>query len=440
MRQFSRHRTPVRDGQAIRRALLVIAIGVTAVFAFSISGAAGASTTAGAALTPQVHAPSAVDSTATAVPESGAAGSSCPAGPYGRSDGLCGPPPVYEPHCYITSTVASTYYEWIPIVLLNSPYLGSAYANFSTGSSSTLQVGFSFTVDDAGSVSDTLSLTTTQVNGVQISASNGQSVGYFGLEEFQVRTTSTELSSGAPDACKYSEVPVAVGDLVNEAIPIQSGGVISDINTPTTISAPNPSTGVTYSSVPFDLNFVGPNAPTEASCEGAASLTTTVTTSKVYSDQISLTAGSAGSISTTLSLSYTTSSTTGFTYKFQGGTAGIWYVDDLDGAGSGESFLWSSCTAPIVTVDGSTGPITVPNDSTLSISLSRGTDGGGFVCALAGQASPSGAVAFGPGEFSSTGTGTCSTVVYISPGTQTVYIGAQDLTTYAWSNWVEVTF
>ncbi len=231
-------------------------------------------------------------------------------------------------------------YLWTPVILLNSPYGGSA-----TGSSSqTVYGGFSVSSGGLSYSSSTSTLTADKV-----SASNGQSVGDFQLDQWTVYNAVDKtvlVTSGYGDPCTQpyvAKITQTTGDYSSGTL--LPAGSQNDNNVATSYTAQAYLNGywAYYNSVKFNIDYT--NSPSGSISTNGAGATYSVAQQYVTKYSFSISAGlstpvtGTGSVQETATVSwwFWTSYGTSYTYTFPSWYA-EWYYQDL---GAGNSGGWA---------------------------------------------------------------------------------------------------
>lgn len=211
--------------------------------------------------------------------------------------------------CVLGSAVASEQL-WTPIVLINSPYSGSAQGS----SSQTASTTFTFTSGPVNLKSSTSSTTTES-----LSVNNGAALGLFELDTWTVyRTYNAEGGGDAPCTQSYVAKITSRGTSYYDYT-LKESGSTSDENEPTTFSHDG------YSSVPFSNGYSAETGNIDTCSAPSGSVTTFQTqTTTLSSSSITLT---IDGYSTSGTATMTSSSTQTFTYNFPSG--GSWNYQTL---------------------------------------------------------------------------------------------------------------
>lgn len=219
---------------------------------------------------------------------------------------------------------------WTPIILLNSPYDGSASGSSST--TTTTQYAF-----HSGDVS--LQTSTSTTSSGQLGDNNGAASGYFELDEWAIYSTHNVVSGeNAPCTQSYVAEIVSKGlGILTE--PLMSSGSTSDSGEPTSLDSSPYNCPSGYCSITFSNGYSSETAPYYNCAPPSWSSTSTTTVTSV-----SVTVSISG-YATSGTMGETTSATNSFTYNFP--RVGTWYYQTLDGSyNSGAwafSYVGSSC-------------------------------------------------------------------------------------------------
>jgi hypothetical protein len=245
--------------------------------------------------------------------------------------GSAGIPPPHNNMC-VTDKVIGSVNLWTPIVMVNSPYLGSA-----TGSSSG-SVYSSFTITSGAVVFTSTSSTTTTAS---VSASNGQAVGQFELDTWTFYSVKNKLSyTNKPCTQTYvAKITARIGSYTG-AYELLSAGSTSQANEITSFTRDG------YKSIVFHNEYTRADGQISTCGTGDANYGVTQTTSTSLS--FSVTLGASTTALGTLGITSGSSTTQQFNYWFPG-NSGIWYYTNLRGASgpinSALAFSWASCGA-----------------------------------------------------------------------------------------------
>lgn len=249
--------------------------------------------------------------------------------------------------CQVGSEVASQWL-WDPIVVVNSPWKGSA-----TGSSAVqVSSGFSFNFDQSNYIED---YSSHQV-AANLSVSSGASAALFESDYWEVwhvynqSETAPFWSYYWPNACQASWVP----EITYESGFIQSYAVAppetATLNIPNQVQFLNPQLNIDEYSLTGLRNFdyFSNNDGGAGTCTGPA-WTATVTDSTTIAQSIGvtvdLTVGGVLSVSGGFSDFSSTTSTSAYSYSFPGYT-GTWLFDSLNAQSGGIlGFSYSSCSS-----------------------------------------------------------------------------------------------
>ncbi|MEM3637637.1 MAG: hypothetical protein QXX17_01255 [Conexivisphaerales archaeon] len=236
--------------------------------------------------------------------------------------------------CTLGNPIFTTQY-WTPIILLNSPYGGSA-----TGTSST-SVYAAFSIAGITSSSQS-SLANT------ISAQNGEAVGLFSLDNWTYYYGYNRLvpGEGKDQPCPG---PYVAKDTYhsNKVItyPLLPAGSQSDTNEITSFIAQDNQSGNYYPSITFSNGYTTNNDGYRNTCPGV-STSVQVSNTVIAEESFSISASYKGvqySTNGLIDFTVTTSSSQVYTYYFPG-YFGIWYFDSLTGAANGAlAFSYSHC-------------------------------------------------------------------------------------------------
>lgn len=157
--------------------------------------------------------------------------------------------PQWEQRCSIGSAIASQDL-WTPVILLNSPYGGSAVGQ----SSWSMYTKYSIS---AGPVTYTTS--TSSSLATKISASNGGAEGFFQLDQWTIYPATTiEVYSTdyANTPCTHSYIAQITGTTGDyTTYQLLPSGSTADYNEVSHFSAVLGSNGVSYNSVTFNNNY-----------------------------------------------------------------------------------------------------------------------------------------------------------------------------------------
>lgn len=209
---------------------------------------------------------------------------------------------------------------WTPMVMVNSPYLGSA-----TGSSASSFYGsYSFT---AGGL--TLSTSTGTEVAASLSPSNGEAEGWFELDTWTIYQAVNQPAIWVNNPCTQPYVAkiTTTGNQYRTYTLVPSGSE-NDGNEMTSFSDNG------YNSVVFHngYNEIDGSVSTCGSGSGTLTVSTSVLTEESVS--VSLSAGtytSDGTLAMTVSSGYSTSNV--YSYSFPG-NGGTWNYDNLNGEGA----------------------------------------------------------------------------------------------------------
>jgi len=204
-------------------------------------------------------------------------------------------------NCGLLASYSVTY--WTPIILLNSPYGGSATAQ------STVSYTGEYTID--GYTSDTLS-----TYGISISDSNGGATGYFEKD-----TWTRYHYAFCPDVTKITYY--SGQDITYDLLPQNSMSEDNELHNFTDNGIP---------SLYFTNQYTTNNDGSQSTCNGQGfSITITTTSTTSLSIQMSFAGGEYVSVGVfDIGISGGQSNTNSFTYTFPG-FFGTWYLDSLNG-------------------------------------------------------------------------------------------------------------
>jgi len=217
--------------------------------------------------------------------------------------------------CTLGSQVAQAWL-WTPIILLNSPYLGSA-----TGTKS-ISVSSSFTIVSGDpSVTGAVIMTsnTETVSSATINASDGGAAGYFELDQWTIYQAVTKWVAGVVDnPCTQpyvAKITATSYPAMYYSASILPPGTQSDENEPTSVSHDG------YSSVTFYNGYSYESGKQDVCYPVSVSTSTTQVTS------ISISVAAQGN-SASGTFGETTSSSSAYSYNFP--VVGTWYWQTLD--------------------------------------------------------------------------------------------------------------
>ena len=225
-----------------------------------------------------------------------------------------GPPGPSPTYCSFLE-VGGPYYYATPVVLLNSPYLGSASATSSVSYTSYFSLG--------GPESSTSTIT-----GYSISASNGQSDGLFQIDGWYMYAHYCPNFVGY--AAKIGTTTVNGTTLMCTAPYILLSGTRSDAGEPTQTSCTVDCN--TYQSISFNNGYSSANEYL-STCSGVGTTAYTSTTTEVG---YSLTVSGGGYTSVSGTASLTSLQTQAYQYTFPGG-----YQWAIQYVGSNSGSAWS---------------------------------------------------------------------------------------------------
>lgn len=221
--------------------------------------------------------------------------------------------------CRVLSTVVNTTYLWTPVILLNSPYGGSA-----SGSDSTYL--YSQYTYSAGPVS--LSSKTSQVATVQVSDSNGAASGAFELYKWVSYQTQdyAVIGDGLNQYCTQPYLSEISGNSLGLTFQgILPQGTTSDAKEPTNLSIYDGHNFVT-----FNNGYTANNYPI-STCGATGSYQVTQSTLETISVSIKISvSGSYYTVSGNMGMLYGSGSSTSFTYNFP--SYGYWDTTELSGS------------------------------------------------------------------------------------------------------------
>ncbi len=219
--------------------------------------------------------------------------------------------------CRILSTIAYTESLWTPIVMINSPYGGTAYGwfNQSVSSSYSIQVG---PVEYAQSSTSDI--------GHKVSASDGGSAGVFELDTWTWYQTETYAvyGDGQDDSCTSPYAPEITSSGATLVEPLNPNGSTSDVNEITSFTFNG------YSSVTFSNGYTTNNDNQYIANGEPSSLTLTTIQMAVQSFSVSATIyGTLYDLTGSESVSHGTQSSQEYIYNFP--SYGTWDLDSLNG-------------------------------------------------------------------------------------------------------------
>lgn len=251
--------------------------------------------------------------------------------------------PQWEQRCSIGSAIA-TNDLWTPVILLNSPYGGSA-----TGSSSTSLYG-SFSIT-AGPV--TYSTSTSSQLATKISASNGGAEGLFQLDQWTIYPATTiEVYTtdyqNLPCTEPYiAQITGTTGDYTTYQLLNNSS--TADYNEATSFSAALQNTGVVYNSVNFQNNYqvYSGEIQNSGNVQSGPTMTVAQQTMSSFSVSVSISGdtavgtGSVLEVGTSSFFGLITTYGTSYTYNFPAWANTYWDYSDLTGGSSpGLAFVY----------------------------------------------------------------------------------------------------
>ncbi len=240
-------------------------------------------------------------------------------------------PPPRGHLCVIDKTIGSVNL-WTPIVMVNSPYLGSA-----TGSTSG-SVYSTFTISSGGLVLTSTSVTTTTAS---VSASNGQAVGQFELDTWTFYSVKNKLSyTNKPCTQSFvAKITNHIGSYTG-ALELLPAGSKSQANEITSFTRDG------YNSIVFHNEYSRADGQISTCGTGDANYGVTQSTSTSLSLTVKL--GASTTAAGTIGITSGSGTTQQWNYKFPG-NSGVWYYTNLKGATgpiySALAFSWAACGA-----------------------------------------------------------------------------------------------
>ncbi len=233
-------------------------------------------------------------------------------------------PPPYGYQC-VQGSAVSTVQLWTPIVMTNSPYLGT-----STGSSTTTVDGsFSFT---SGPL--TLTSTTSVSNTATVTSSNGAANGLFELDTWTIyqAVNQSHVLPAVPCRQPYVAKITTVGNQYTGALNLVPSGSTNDNYERTSISYNG------YNSISFQNGYTENDGTVYTCGAGDWDWTVSQTTSTTISVSISVTISGGTWITTSGTFGITVASGSGsqntFNYHIPG-NSGTYYYTRLNGGGAG---------------------------------------------------------------------------------------------------------
>lgn len=238
--------------------------------------------------------------------------------------------------CQLGSAIGSQWL-WTPVILLNSPYQGSA-----TGSSSTTYTT-GFTIASGGL---SLSSSTSRTTSDQISASNGQAKGFFELDQWTLYTTYNQWQPGGVIDRSCTQPYVAKITAPCSSGPNGCALLVQELLSPGSQSDQNEKTAISYngySSVRFHNEYTSRSGVLYV-CAPPYNHSTSTTTLTSRSLTVTITLqGSGVSYSTSGTYSESAGVTNAYSYSFP--SVGTWNYQELGSSGGAWAFQYvsSSC-------------------------------------------------------------------------------------------------
>jgi hypothetical protein len=216
------------------------------------------------------------------------------------------------------------------VILLNSPYAGSATGQSTTSLTDTISIsasaGLTYYSDSTTSASN------------QVSASNGQAEGLFQLATWTLYSTKLTTWSGPNQPCTSGYIAQVTNWQPNGYVQLKTWnitavGTKSDSGEPTSFSYGG------YSSITFQNGYTNNNIQFNTCSSGQDTYSVSQTTVTTIGATVTVSGDSA---SGTATISTTTSGATSFTYTFPANT-GIWDSSYLSSNGNGLAFSYAAC-------------------------------------------------------------------------------------------------
>lgn len=236
---------------------------------------------------------------------------------YATNSNSSSPQIGFHYECRILSTVAYTETLWTPIVMINSPFGGSAsgWFNQSVSSSYSVQVG---PIEYAQSSTSSI--------GHQVQASNGGSSGIFELDTWTWYDTQTYAvaGDGLNDGCTSPYAPEITGSGTTLVQPLNPTGSTSDSNEITSFTFNG------YSSVTFQNGYTT-NNDNQYIANGGQPSALTLTNTQIATQSFSVSATISGTnydLTGSESVSHGTQSSQEYIYNFP--SYGTWDLDSLN--------------------------------------------------------------------------------------------------------------
>lgn len=224
-------------------------------------------------------------------------------------------------HVVCTSRAVAQETLWTPILLLNSPYEGSATGTYSVR---------------VGGNSETMTM----------NASDGAAAGLFRLENWTVSRQVTEWAAG-PGINHACTAPYRAEGTYQQSYyvtaPLVANGSASDVNETAIVTLPTPEVipwrpPTTYGSVLFDNSFVAPDRPPIDSCSVPAYIPAVLGNAATQSIEVWVPVGSPQNATL---IAATIPSDLTFSYALSGSFAGL--LEQESTPSGGLAFEWASC-------------------------------------------------------------------------------------------------